>query len=1211
MKPFRKLGLVSLLLGAPLLMSAQQQQTGKPKVYVVSNAHFDTQWGWDVQTSIRENLWNTIEQNLFLMSKYPDYIFNFEGAIKYAWMKEYYPLEYAKVKQYVKEGRWHPAGAMWDATDINIPSPESDTRNILYGQEFYEDEFGMRDNDIFLPDCFGFGWTLPTVAAHCGLIGFSTQKLQWRYKPFYKNGLKIPFNFGLWQGVDGSRIMLIADAGNYTTHWPDEDLSCDTSLIKEVNANPEKRLYHYYGTGDTGGSPTLESVIAMEKGLKGKGPIQIISANSGQFYQDYLPFNKHPELPVFNGELLLDVHGTGCYTSQSAMKLFNRKNEQLGTAAERSAVVADWLGGQTYPMQTISDAYRRFIWHQFHDDLTGNCIPRAYEFSWDDELLSQKQFAQVLRNSVGTVARALNTQVKGIPIVINNPVADEVSEVLQATVSLPASYKEVTVYNEQGKPVPTQILSRKGKEATIAFAAKLPSLSYVVYDLRSGKAKIASALKVGKRSIENAVYKIQLNDNGDITSIFDKRANRELVEPGKVVRLAVFNDVSKTWPSWEVLKSTIDETPKSITDDVQISVAENGPARAALKVVKKFGASTFCQYIRLTQGGQDDRIDFVNDVDWASPHTLLKAEFPLSVSNEKATYDLGLGNIQRGTNTDIAYEVIAQDWADLSDQSGSYGVSVLDDSKYGWDKPDSHTIRLSLLRTPGVGRNYTYEANQDFGHHQFSYSIVGHTGALKPEQAVLESNILNQPAKTFTAPKHKGALGRSFSFLKLGSDQIRLVALKRAERSNDYVLRFYETSGKPEKNMTVTFAGDIASAQELNGVEDVIGQAHASGKTLTFDIPAYAIKTFRVRLAAPPVELAQPASYPLSLPYNTKIATYTAFHRTGDIDGKGDSYAAELLPKEINQTGVRFEFPSPEVNDGLRCHGDTLDLPAGKHINKLYLLAASTSDDDLATVYVDGRPQTLIVPNFSGFIGEWGHQGQTKAFYKTPDVAYVGTHIHSVKEANVPYIYGYMFRLAVKLPKDAKEVVLPKDSKILVFAATAALDNNDDLTPAMPLVTTDMESNNYASTVISHRNLLVDGKLVGHSGEDSQRSKAAYAIDDNPQTFWVDATPTWPKFIEVDLGKAQTLRGWDVKMGRFGRRFAAYGPSYKLEVKTNASDAWQTVGEEKAAASEQLLAAPAKARYVRLEIEKPEQTTAASDNSPRRAMSFISDFEVF
>ncbi|HIU54834.1 MAG TPA: alpha-mannosidase, partial [Candidatus Gallibacteroides avistercoris] len=179
---------ICLIMGAGGLSAQEAGQEQTPTVYLVADAHLDTQWNWDVRTTIDKYVYNTLVQNLWLLDNYPNYVFNFEGAVKYNWMKEYYPLEYERIKKYIQEGRWHISGSTWDATDTNIPSPESFFKNILLGQMFYKNEFGVKSTDIFLPDCFGFGYTLPTIASHCGLIGFSTQKLGWRNNPFYEGG---------------------------------------------------------------------------------------------------------------------------------------------------------------------------------------------------------------------------------------------------------------------------------------------------------------------------------------------------------------------------------------------------------------------------------------------------------------------------------------------------------------------------------------------------------------------------------------------------------------------------------------------------------------------------------------------------------------------------------------------------------------------------------------------------------------------------------------------------------------------------------------------------------------------------------------------------------------------------------------------------------------------------------------------------------------
>ena len=607
---------------------------------MVADAHLDTQWNWDIQTTIKEYVWNTLSQNLFLLKHYPNYIFNFEGGIKYAWMKEYYPVEYEQLKAFIRAGRWHVSGSSWEASDVLVPSIESNIRNILLGQEYYRKEFGVESTDIFLPDCFGFGWTLPTIANHCGLIGFSSQKLDWRTNPFYGQS-KHPFTIGLWKGVDGSSIML-AHGYDYGKRWDSHDLSSNEELLQLANRSPLKKVYRYYGTGDVGGSPTIGSVASVEQGIDGNGSLEIISATSDQLFKEYLPYNSHPELPVFEGELLMDVHGTGCYTSQAAMKLYNRQNELLGDAAERASVAAELLGVTSYPGSNLTEAWKRFLFHQFHDDLTGTSIPRAYEFSWNDELLSLKQFSGILTASVEAVAGELDTHVKGVPVVFYNASGFETTDVVEVSLTASSFPRGVAVYDGKGEKVSSQLLGYRNGKVHLLVEATVPAAGYAVYDVRfSGKGQIKTP-DVQATSIENSVYKLSLNNSGDIVSLYDKANGKELVKPGKAIRLALFTDnKSYNWPAWEIMKETLDAEPVSITENVCMSVVEDGALRKTLCVEKSDGKSTFRQYIRLYEGMLAQRIDFYNEVDWQTSNALLKAEFPLNVGNEKATYDLG------------------------------------------------------------------------------------------------------------------------------------------------------------------------------------------------------------------------------------------------------------------------------------------------------------------------------------------------------------------------------------------------------------------------------------------------------------------------------------------------------------------------------------------------------------------------------------------
>lgn len=1179
----------TLLCGGGGYSHAQNKAAEKKaKAYMVSDAHLDTQWNWDIQTTISKYVWNTISQNLFLLKKYPDYIFNFEGGVKYAWMKEYYPEQYEEMKKFIEEGRWHIAGSSWEANDVLVPSVESSIRNIMLGQTYYRQEFGKEGTDIFLPDCFGFGWTLPTIAAHCGLIGFSSQKLDWRNHPFYGDS-KHPFTIGLWKGIDGKQVML-AHGYDYGRRWNDEDLSLNKTLKELAHRTPLNTVYRYYGTGDIGGSPTLASVRSVEKGIKGNGPVEIISATSDQLYKEYLPFDKHPELPVFDGELLMDVHGTGCYTSQAAMKLYNRQNEQLGDAAERAAVAAEWLGAANYPAETLTEAWKRFIFHQFHDDLTGTSIPRAYEFSWNDELISLKQFAGVLSSSVNAIAGQMDTRVKGTPVILYNANAFPVSDLTEVILDLPNAPKGFTVYNAQGKKVASQLIGYENGKAHLLVAATVPANGYSVYDVRIGGSENRITPQPAT-SLENSVYKITLDKNGDITSLIDKRNNKELVKTGKAIRLAMFTEnKSYAWPAWEILKETVDREPVSITDDVKVSLVENGALRKALCVEKKHGKSFFKQYIRLYEGSRADRIDFHNEIDWESTNALLKAEFPLNIENEKATYDLGIGSVERGNNTTTAYEVYAQQWADLTDKSNSYGVSILNDCKYGWDKPDNHTIRLTLLHTPETKGGYAYQDRQDFGFHTFTYSLTGHSGALDKTATAIKAEVLNQPIKAFSSPKHRGTLGKEFAFIRSDNDRVMIKALKKAEVSDEYVLRVYETEGKATQQAEITFAGEIEKAVLADGTEKSIGSADFEKNKLKVSIEPYSIRTFKVKLKKQAPSFQSPETAYLPLNYDRKCFSWNAFRHEGNFES-GYSYAAELLPNSIlTADGVSFRLGEKEIANGMTCKGNVIELPAGHTYNRLYFLAASAGEDARGIFRIGNASQEITVPSYTGFIGQWEHLGHTEGFLKDAEIAYVGTHRHSA-EKDEAYEFTYMFKFGMDIPKGATSFTLPDNPDIVLFAASLVREEYPSVSPASELYRTALKAKAEAE-VAPRKNLLKEAKIIGYSGFTNEREKPECAIDGNPETKWCD-THAVPNYIDFDLGSSQTISGW--KLVNAGNESSSYiTRSCFLQGRNNPTEEWTTIDrltDNKRNTVSRKINQPASVRYIRLLVTHPTQNS--------------------
>ncbi len=473
---------------------------------------------------------------------------------------------------------------------------------------------------------------------------------------------------------------------------------------------------------------------------------------------------------------------------------------------------------------------------------------------------------------------------------------------MEASVALPAGTRAIRVLGPDGKETPAQYENGKA-----IFVAKTPSVGYAVYDVEPASGGPASTLKVSNSSLENARYRVAINTDGDVSSIFDKSLNKELLSAP--VRLAINHDAPRQWPAWNMDWDQVHAAPRAyVAGPAQIRVVENGPARVAVEVTREFEGSKFVSTVRLAAGDAGNRVEFANSIDWKELASNVKATFALSASNPNATYNWDIGTIQRPNEDERQFEVASHQWIDLTDQSGSYGATILTDVKNGSDKYDDHTIRLTLIRTPGGTNQYTDQFNQDWGHHEILFGIAGHAGDWRSAQTDWQGQRLNDPLVAFEAPKHAGSLGKEFSLLKIDNPRIRVMALKKAENSDEVVLRMVELDGKPESNVHVHFAGPIASAREVNGQELPVGSATVQSGALVTSFTAYQPRTFALKLGAAPAKVAAVASKPVALQYDLAAASNDDTKTAGGFDAKGDALPAEMLPSTLEFDGVEFHL---------------------------------------------------------------------------------------------------------------------------------------------------------------------------------------------------------------------------------------------------------------------------------------------------------------
>lgn len=1043
-----------------------------PTLYLIGYSHLDTEWRWNYPQVIREYLPATLRDNFALFEKYPDYRFNWTGSNRYKMMQEYYPADFATLKKYVAQGRWFPAGSNVEEGDVDMPSEESIIRQILYGNRYFRREFGVASNEFMIPDCFGFPASLPSIFAHCGLVGFNTQKLTWG------SAIGIPFNVGVWEGPDGQSVVAALNPGAYDSGVP-ADLSHDRQWISRVNDDGKKSGvftdFRYYGVGDRGGAPRDADVQRVEDAVHGGGPLHVMPSTTAQMFSDITPAQR-AGLPRYKGDILLVQHSTGSLSSQAAMKQWNRKNELLADAAERASVTADWLGALPYDQARLNDAWLRFLPGQFHDIMAGTALPQAYEFAWNDQIIALNEFSGVMQEAVGGIARSLDTRAQGVPVMVYNALSCTREDVVTATVAFPGTApKAVRVVGPDGKVAPSQISRRNGNTLTVEFLGSAPPVGAAMYDVRpaSGAAASDPALRVSKTGVENARYRVTLNAQGDVASIYDKAAGREMLSGA--ARLAYQHENPSQFPAWNMDWDDQKLPPRAYVDGPPtIRIVENGPVRVALEVARESEGSRFVQTIRLAAGGAGSRVEFATSINWKGRESALKAVFPLAVSNRLATYNWELGTIQRPSNEPKKYEVPSHKWFDLTDTDGKYGVAVLDNGKYGSDKPDDNTVRLTLLYTPGVRGGYQDQASQDWGRHDFVYALQGHVGDWRAGQTQWEAARLNQPLAAFQTSAHAGTRGRAFSFARVSTPQVQIEALKKAEDGGETIVRFNELSGQPAQAVHLALATPILSAREINGQEQAVAQdgpvATVQDGQLVFDMQPYRPRAFALTLARAGSRLAAPRSRPLALPFNVSVASSGAGKADADFDGAGSSLPGELLPASLVSGGTQFQLKRAEAgqSNAVKCQGQTLMLPAGKARRVSFLAAAAGSDTD-AVFLVGGKPVHRTIQSWTGYIGQWDNRrwrgvvpeltydwhnklaGLTPGYLKTAPVAWYADHKRLASGENDPYRFCYLFRYTLSVPDGATTVTLPRSEKVRILAASLSQDPNADTAPAQPL----------------------------------------------------------------------------------------------------------------------------------------------------------------
>lgn len=805
---------------------SSKAHTSDLTAWSVGHAHIDLAWLWPLRET-RRKAGRTFATALRLIEEYPDYKFGASQPQLYEWVQHDYPELFACIKKAVTAGSWELQGAMWVEPDMNITSGESLVRQCLYGKKYYKQEFGIDVRNVWLPDVFGYSAALPQILRKAGVDVFMTQKISWSEMNIF------PHHTFTWEGIDGTKILThFLPTNNYNLENRPSQLIAAQERFAESDCQDD--FLNLYGIGDGGGGPSRLHIEWGRRLLNTEGSPRVKFAFAGDFFRK---ISRIPpgRLPAWAGELYLELH-RGTLTSQARMKRYNRRIEiQLRDVELLSTIAGTW------DRTALDEIWKNTLLNQFHDILPGSSITWVYR---DAHALSEKTLAGLAALKERALAALFprNKIVNPSSFIIVNTQSWRRQEII--TLPVPAQGEYVAL-DTQGETYET---FTSGASAYVRAA--VPSMGYTTVTLEKRKAAgINAGVKCTGDTLRNQLLQVRLAPDGTISSIYDKKAKREVLS-GAANRLLLWEDIPYGWEAWDISHYYRETTPEPARLESR-NIAIDTPLLCVLEQVLTVGSSTVRQRIALEK---DSRfISIQNTVDWKENGKLLKVHAETSITSRAATYEIQFGQIERPTHKNTSwdearFEVAGQRYADISEDG--YGFAIVNDCKYGYSTY-ANSIELSLLRSPK-----SPDPEADMCTHEFTFGYLPHAGRLSDSEVLRTAHNLNSPLIIRGMASVPQVPQMSWFFLE--GEHVKLETVKRSEDLSGTILRLYETCGGTRTATLHSSEGwksvvetdlleNPASAPETSIKRTTIRGSESEGHVIELRFRPFEIKTLLLR----------------------------------------------------------------------------------------------------------------------------------------------------------------------------------------------------------------------------------------------------------------------------------------------------------------------------------------------------------------------------
>ena len=959
-----------------------------------------------------------------------------------------------------------------------------------------------------------------------------------------------------------------------------------------------------FGSGDHGGGPATGSgsgnggqhgwPAAMNTSTGANG-VTVKAANIEEFFlalED--PSSWEPghsdKTDVFRsvGENYLAYH-RGVYTSWSRIKKYNRQNEILGETAEKAATLAFWANTlDNNGNDRIQDGWDKVLINQMHDVLPASCAPYQVYVVFNYQELAKNLFTNVQNNALkGLAYRADTTVDEGVPVFVYNPLSWARDGEVTVNLKLDKQYANIKVFDGAAELPVNVIASKSDGVAKVSFIAKgVPSLGYKVFKAVGSDAPAAFASDVAVIETETDIVVINENleftvdkESGNILSLINKKdGNREVFYTGDCLanelQYVTGENGANGWAAWDVGWSDVGN-PAINWNRVQTAqvcqVVDTSKEKVTIAVTQNFRSSSVTRYITLLAGS--DKVDVKMEIDWEETDTNLKLAFPIAADARGASYEIAYGAMDgakevermdaiddlhpfggtgalgrstfRGPSRFFAqrFEQPGHKWMDITADDKSFGVSILNDAKYGYDVlrftrggsqdtngcgnsptlPEGEAYvraRISVLRSASSATS-DYEQTKygsgqvkmDRGYQEFNYSIYPHAGTWQQARTSSKAHELCYPMASFQALPGNGGMGKSASFLSTDKPNVKIGAVKnqfdaQADR-NTIIVRLWESDGV-DTPVTITLPSNVISAKEVNILEhewEGKKPLTVSGDKISFTINHYEVLTLEVKLTAYAGAQVQAVSQPadLSGAFNLRGSSPDSSRTAGNLDGTGNSVPEPRWPSSVDYQGVKFNMGPAAANNFVTAAGQTIALPAGRY-DKLFLLGAGAGSGvkgGLFTVkYTDGG---VVAKNLEFAVWNTDLSGYDRTQridtkpYVYDSIGYAFTHYHDgVNDQMTRYNFLYVYTIELDSTKTVESIELPVASGVKIAAITAASSQTPGFAgiyEAPDAIIADPPTNVIATVIESNQNAFVTWTAPGGSPVKSYRVYAGLTPD--------------------------------------------------------------------------------------------------------------------